>query len=82
MRILVTGAAGFLGRRFVRHHLEAGDVVIGVDNLSSDGSYWPDGITQAHETDLAPFLENLPWEEVYDIAYHLAAPGGGRVRID
>jgi UDP-glucuronate decarboxylase len=34
-RVLVTGAAGFLGSHLVQHHLSQGDVVYGIDNFSS-----------------------------------------------
>lgn len=34
MKVLVTGAAGFIGAALCRHLLERGDTVIGVDNLS------------------------------------------------
>jgi UDP-glucuronate decarboxylase len=33
--VLVTGAAGFLGSHLVKHHLDAGDKVWGVDNFCS-----------------------------------------------
>jgi UDP-glucuronate decarboxylase len=35
MRVLVTGAAGFLGSHLMLHHLRAGDDVVGVDNFCS-----------------------------------------------
>lgn len=35
MRVLVTGAAGFLGSHLMLHHLERGDQVLGIDNHSS-----------------------------------------------
>jgi UDP-glucuronate decarboxylase len=35
MRVLITGAAGFLGSHLVDHYLENGDSVIGLDNLST-----------------------------------------------
>lgn len=35
MRVLITGAAGFLGSHLVDHYLENGDSVIGIDNLST-----------------------------------------------
>jgi UDP-glucuronate decarboxylase len=34
-RVIVTGAAGFLGSHIAMHHLNAGDEVIGVDNFCS-----------------------------------------------
>lgn len=37
-RVLVTGAAGFLGSHLVQHHLASGDRVWGVDNFSSSSS--------------------------------------------
>lgn len=37
--VLITGAGGFLGTHLMSHHLDAGDIVMGVDNhISSDGS--------------------------------------------
>jgi UDP-glucuronate decarboxylase len=37
-RVLVTGAAGFLGSHLVKHHLDRGDRVIGVDNFCSSAN--------------------------------------------
>ena len=34
MRVLVTGAAGFIGFSLIRRLLERGDTVIGIDNLN------------------------------------------------
>lgn len=34
-RVLITGAAGFLGSHLARYHLDMGDVVHGIDNFSS-----------------------------------------------
>ena len=33
-KILITGGAGFVGRRFVKYFLDRGDKVICVDNIS------------------------------------------------
>jgi nucleoside-diphosphate-sugar epimerase len=50
MRVLVTGAAGFIGFHVARYLLERGDTVVGVDNVNpyyatsdftSSGSTWP-----------------------------------------
>ena len=35
MRVLITGAAGFLGSHLMLHHLRQGDVVMGIDNFCS-----------------------------------------------
>lgn len=35
MKILITGAAGFIGSHLVHHHLQKGDEVLGIDNLST-----------------------------------------------
>jgi nucleoside-diphosphate-sugar epimerase len=83
MRVLVTGAAGFLGRNYVRHHLERGDEVVGVDDLSNVHSYWPDElpVNRRHAEDLGEWLAG-DWEQRWDLAYHLAAPVGGRLKIE
>ena len=35
MRVLITGAAGFLGSHLMLHHLKQGDIVLGIDNYCS-----------------------------------------------
>ena len=85
MRILVTGAAGFLGRAFVRHHVAAGDEVWGIDNLSNPYSYWPAELPehQRFEED-AETLDFIPGTGTHpiELAYHFAAPVGGRMKIE
>ena len=79
-RVLITGAAGFLGRHFLRHHVEAGDEVVGVDDLSNPFSYWPDGdYASGRIQDAAEFFM---FAGDYDLAYHFAAPVGGREQIE
>jgi UDP-glucose 4-epimerase len=80
--ILVTGAAGFLGRAFVRHHLEAGDTVLGVDDLSSEHAFWSEELPAENrvELDSASFVHGSSGP--FDIAYHFAAPVGGRLKIE
>ena len=84
-RVLITGAAGFLGRWFVQHHLDQGDYVVAVDDLSNPHSFWlhddhPNFFRR--QTDLGHFLKQHAGIEPYDIAYHLAAPVGGREKIE
>lgn len=81
-RVLVTGAAGFLGRWFVKAHLERGDLVYAVDDLSNKHSFWPDELDDDHrwQMDAGDFFEEAAGK--YDLAYHFAAPVGGRVKIE
>jgi len=83
--VVVSGAAGFLGRHFVRHHLALGHHVVGVDNLSAAGARWLDElpIERRFEADAGLFFSaDAGRERAYDIAYHFAAPVGGRVKIE
>jgi len=90
--VLVTGAAGFLGRWFVRAHLKRGDFVIGVDDLSNPHSYWPDELDplRRYQLDAATWFGRgiglAPQDQIglvkWDIVYHFAAPVGGRLKIE
>ena len=79
-RVLVTGAAGFLGRWFTWHHIDKGDHVVAVDDLSNPHSYWPTQAKHVYKQDLGEFLRNT--DTTFDIAYHFAAPVGGREKIE
>lgn len=83
MRVLVTGAAGFLGRNFVRHHLAKGDHIVEVDDLSNPHSFWADSdATDRCEVEFGYFLDTVGDTAKYDLAYHFAAPVGGREKIE
>jgi dTDP-glucose 4,6-dehydratase len=76
MRVLITGAAGFLGSHLCDRFLSDGHEVVGVDNLLT-GS--PDNI--AHLADEPRFrmlrqdvTEHLHFEEPLDGVLHLASP--------
>lgn len=80
MKVLVTGGAGFLGRWFVKHHIEAGDDVLAIDDLSNPHSYWTHKVEPyAHQEELQEALSEL--KATFDLAYHFAAPVGGREKI-
>ena len=80
MRCLITGAAGFLGRHFTTHHVEAGDDVVAVDNFSSGRAQWAPGRYEKSYLDAAQFFAHEG--STYDLAYHFAAPVGGREKIE
>ncbi len=81
MHILITGGAGFIGSHVAERHLQQGDTVHVVDNLST-----------GRRTNIEPFLSNsgfrftqadlLVWEQLQDAVmaadrvYHLAAVVG------
>lgn len=52
MKILVTGAAGFIGMHVAKRLLGRGDEVVGVDNLND---YYDVGLKEARLAQLAPF---------------------------
>jgi nucleoside-diphosphate-sugar epimerase len=76
--VLVTGAAGFLGRHFVAHYVAAGSEVVGIDDLSGSGAKWLGSGTELTMDVLDLFATN----EQFDLAYHFAAPVGGREKIE
>ena len=76
MKALVTGSAGFIGSKLVRHLAARGDELVGIDRLRRRGS------AGLHVTmDLAE-RTNLPelarWTAWADVVFHLAARPGIR----
>ncbi len=78
MNVLVTGGAGFIGSNIVRHHMEAGDEVHVLDDLSTGTAdnlkQWQDHPKfKLHAEDM------LTWDGLYAVAaraeriYHMAA---------
>ncbi len=94
MKILVTGAAGFIGFFTAKTLLERGDVVIGVDNFND---YYDPALKEARSAlldehdnfrmqriDLADreAMEQLFAREGFDKVVHLAAQAGVRYSIE
>lgn len=71
MRVLLTGASGFIGRHLHRALLDRGDQVFGIDLHATP---------LAHHGDALDFFRSD--EERYDLAIHCAANVGGRASID
>ncbi|MFL6373045.1 MAG: NAD-dependent epimerase/dehydratase family protein, partial [Pyrinomonadaceae bacterium] len=92
-KVLVTGGAGFVGRRVVRRLLEAGDEVHCVDNLMplsgaiEPGPSWlgidPSDFDNFHfyNEDCREFFDRVK-DDDYDYCFHLAAIVGGRLVIE
>jgi len=92
-KVLITGGAGFVGRRFVKRFLEMGDEVHCVDNLAPmSGSVSPrigwyatnpldfEGF-RFYEEDCRTFFQRVK-EDDFDYCLHLAALVGGRLMIE
>ena len=90
MRVLVTGAAGFIGYHVSRRLLERGDEVLGVDNLNS---YYDPRLKQSRLAQLATHpafkfalvdladaasTNTLAQAGPFDVTVHLAAQAGVR----
>jgi len=88
MRVCLTGGMGFVGRRFVKRFLDAGDEVTAVDNMVSgvpreDWLCQPQSLKklQMHLTDCRSFFQATPAHK-FDLIIHLAAVVGGRLNIE
>ena len=94
MKILVTGAAGFIGFHTARKLLERGDTVVGLDNFND---YYDVSLKEARAALLAPFdnfrmvridledraaMDALFAEEKFDKVVHLAAQAGVRYSLE
>ena len=94
MKILVTGAAGFIGSVTARKLLERGDTVLGLDNFNA---YYDVSLKEARAALLEPFdnfrmhrldladragMEKLFASEKFDKVVHLAAQAGVRYSIE
>lgn len=92
-KILITGAAGFVGRHFVRRFLEAGDEVHAVDSIVPDTGgidpqagwplFNPRAFTNFHyyKQDCRDWFKQRD-DTDFDYAFHLAAMVGGRMMIE
>jgi len=94
MKILVTGAAGFIGFHLVRRLLDQGDQVMGLDNLNE---YYDVRLKEARlhlleahpafrfvRISLAdrPAIEKLFSDEQFDVVVNLAAQAGVRYSLE
>jgi len=94
MRILVTGAAGFIGFHLTKRLCELGHDIIGIDNLND---YYDVSLKHARLGQLEPFdgftfkkidiadreaMEKLFRDHEFDRVVHLAAQAGVRYSLD
>jgi UDP-glucuronate 4-epimerase len=92
MRILITGAAGFIGSHLSEKLLELGHQVIGIDNF--DPFYarntkednlkiaLKNPLFSFHELDITSTSDFEKWPDKIDIVVHLAAKAGVRPSIE
>ncbi len=94
MKILVTGAAGFIGHHLALRLLERGDSVVGIDNLNN---YYDVTLKEKRLARLAPFrcfrflkldltdkpaIAALFASEKFDVVVNLAAQAGVRYSLE
>ena len=92
-KVLITGGAGFVGRRFVKRFLELGDEVHCVDNLAPlsgaiaprNGWYSTNPLDfegfNYYEEDCRAYFQRVK-DNDFDYCLHLAALVGGRLMIE
>jgi len=73
MRVLITGAAGFIGSNLADRYLEDGHAVIGIDNLSTGQREFLAQAVELHEVDLLNLQAIVPLFDGVDQVIHLAA---------
>ena len=92
-KILVTGGAGFVGRRFCKRYLDMGDEVHCVDPIAADTGGidpkqgWPLFNPQDYDNFHFSRLDCRKWfedhvDDDFDYVFHLAAMVGGRAMIE
>ena len=94
MKVLVTGAAGFIGMHVAQRLVARGDSVVGIDNLNA---YYDPSLKAARLDQLRgapdfrfekldignkPALDALFGREKFDVVVHLAAQAGVRYSIE
>ncbi len=74
MKVLITGAAGFIGSNLAKAHLEQGDEVHGVDNLSTGQMRNIDHLEGLNfiNASVSESISSLPRR--VDVVYHFASP--------
>jgi UDP-glucose 4-epimerase len=72
MKIVVTGALGFVGSNLVDRLIELGHKVYGIDNLSSLSATLQNANPKA-EYELQSFIGSSTLEKDFDVVFHLAA---------
>ena len=94
MKILVTGAAGFVGAHVAASLIGQGHSVVGIDNLNDYydpqlkrarlANVVPDHGFEFHETDVAdnPSIKSLFAAHTFDRVIHLAAQAGVRYSLE
>jgi len=83
-KILVTGAAGFIGSNLAKYLLKEGNLVFGVDNFITGSVENVDRLRanpnfsflEADISDLEPSQEIALINQEFDEVYHLACPTG------
>lgn len=79
MRVLVTGAMGFLGSHLSMRHLKQGDTVVGVDDFSSSDDNSEHAFELQQHPNFTLINEDVRtdggwWDRKFDLLYNFACP--------